>query len=108
MSTDAMAAVTRGAAEAVSRRNSLLTLGGAALASGLARPVDAEAKKSAAKKARKRCKRQVSQCTAFFNELCEELECPAEQLEIIHRCCVSFQSCNVGGFLECYVSNFAG
>jgi hypothetical protein len=93
---------------AVSRRNSLLTLGGAALAAGLAPTPGAEAKKSAAKKARKKCKRQVGQCTAFFDELCEELECPAEQLEIIRRCCASFQSCNVGGFLECYVSNFAG
>ncbi|MGH2614508.1 MAG: hypothetical protein ACRDJC_04665 [Thermomicrobiales bacterium] len=108
MSPDAIAALTRRTAEAVSRRNSLLTLGGAALAAGLVPPLGSEAKKSAAKKAKKKCKRQVGQCTAFFNELCEEVECSAEQLEIVRRCCASFQSCNAGGFLECFVSNFAG
>jgi hypothetical protein len=108
VSTEAIAAVAHRTAEAVSRRNSLLMLGGATLAAGLVRPPTTEARKSAAKTARKKCKRQVGQCIAHLDELCEGLGCTAEDLAKIRRCCAPFGSCNASGFLECFISGILG
>lgn len=105
VSTDALAAATRGAVEAVSRRRSLLMLGGVSLATGLAGPLGAEAKPSPAKKAKKKakktCKRQVSQCTAILDERCDENDCDADSLERVLGCCQSFRSCSAGAVLDC-------
>lgn len=101
MSTDAFVVATRHAAEAVSRRSSLLTLGAAALAAGLAPPLGVAARKSAAKKARKKCQRQSEQCRTFYQELCEENDCDEEAVEDILQCCADFKTCNAAAFLDC-------
>ncbi len=101
MSTDAFAALTRTAAETVSRRRSLLRLGGAALVAGPAGRMRAEAKQSPSKKASKKCKRQSGKCRTFFLEVCEENECNEEGLEDALQCCAGFKTCNAGALLDC-------
>jgi hypothetical protein len=65
---DALARVVRFPTE---RRFSLKALGIAGLATALLAPRTIEAKQSASKKARKRCRRQVGQCRAAFETICE-------------------------------------
>ena len=60
---------TKRAAEAVSRRGSLLALSGAALAFGLTGPTLTEAKKGG--KNNDKCKKQVSRCKEGLAELCD-------------------------------------
>ena len=68
--------ITRHAAVTVSRRMSLLALGGAGL-TAVAAPTMAAGGK-AGKKARKLCRRQREQCRAFFVELLERADCVHE------------------------------
>jgi hypothetical protein len=61
MSESAFDAFTRSTAEALSRRHSLMAMGGAALAAGLTGAVGTEAKQSAAKKVKKKNKKKCNQ-----------------------------------------------
>src|SRR5262245_56470646 len=68
LSDHAIDAITRRAADAVSRRNSLLALGGAALAAAtMAEPLKAKKTKTRIKK---KCRRQVTQCRNYFAGFC--------------------------------------
>jgi hypothetical protein len=88
----------------ISRRRSLVTLGGAALAARLftARPVEAgKAGKAAKKRVKKTCKRQHRQCSAFFADLCQESECHPAGLEAALTCCAKLRTCAAADFLAC-------
>jgi hypothetical protein len=84
---------THRAAGAVSRRQSLLALGGAALAAGLAAPATAEAKKNPAKKAKNKvertCNRTKERCRTVLASLGEGKALP---------CC---ERCLTSDFLIC-------
>lgn len=103
MSTPAFDAVTRRAA-GLSRRGSLLTLGGAALAAGLAVPRLGDAKKKkkkgkdCKKKEQQRCNNDISACETTVLINCQDPEgCPEALL-----CC---QSCSASGFLSCLIAS---
>jgi hypothetical protein len=98
MSDNTFDAITRQAAASVSRRASMKTLGGAALAATLAAPSLAKAGK-AGEKARKRCKRQAQQCRNFYDEFCQDN--PACE-EDFFPCCEFLGRCNARGYLECF------
>jgi hypothetical protein len=88
----------------ISRRRSLVTLGGAALAARLftARPVGAgKATRKARKRVKKTCKRQHGQCSAFFTDVCQETECQPEGLEAALTCCAKLRTCAAADFLAC-------
>lgn len=88
--------VTRRAAGVVSRRRSLLTLGGAALGA-IAAPAVAEAGK-AGKQARKRCQRQRVQCRNLFVARCNgSINCE----EAFLPCCEHFARCDAAAGIEC-------
>ncbi|MGH2617502.1 MAG: hypothetical protein ACRDJC_19885 [Thermomicrobiales bacterium] len=92
--------VARGTADALTRRRSLMTLGGAVLATAMAAPRPVQAGKNS-KKAKKKCKRQEGQCVAFFENLCEQDECSPEELEAALACCSLLRTCKAGEYLEC-------
>jgi hypothetical protein len=96
-------AFTRRATVAVTRRGSLLALGGAALATGLGSPTRLAAKDKKAKKAKKKakkakknfqkqCELQKAQCQSIL------LGADAEEALI---CC---NSCFSGDFIACLIS----
>jgi hypothetical protein len=92
------------ATSAVTRRRSLATLGGVALAAALSasRPVEAgKASKKAKKRVEKTCQRQDGQCAAFFATMCEERECDPEGLEAALACCAILRTCDAGDFMAC-------
>jgi hypothetical protein len=92
------------ATTALTRRRSLATLGGAALAAALStsRPAEAaKAGKKAKKRVKKTCQRQDGQCAAFFTELCEEDPCEPEALEAALACCAILRTCDAGDFMAC-------
>lgn len=93
--------VTRDAATAVTRRASLLSIGGAALAAAMAVPAIAEAGKSGKKNADKRCKKQKSQCLAAFAEFCASLEEPQICEAFLSPCCEPLTRCNAGEAITC-------
>jgi hypothetical protein len=101
MSMRAFDAITRETAEAVSRRGSLLTLAGAALAT--LRTGNRAAANKTRKHTKKKgdvnqlCKRQVGQCLAFFIPQCEDAACHAR----INLCCPEFGTCSLSGFYDC-------
>jgi hypothetical protein len=81
------------------RRASLATLSAAGLAA-LVGPFAADAK-SANKKAKKKCKSQVAQCTAFITADCSDNPNP-ECLAVL-PCCDSLGTCDVNTFFACLV-----
>jgi hypothetical protein len=107
--------VTRHAAGAVSRRASLLTLGGMALATMSVVPAAAKGEKKGKKRkkhkgsdggisnagqqlAQAKCASQGDQCRASVTALCEgDSEC----LDLRLRCCDFFATCNGGTGLVC-------
>jgi hypothetical protein len=105
-------AVTRRAAAVVSRRSSLSTLGGAALAAGLLTPISAPAKGG---KKKDRCKNQVSRCKAGLADLCDAAFPPAEMigpeatsaasecLAAFDQCCQFLSDCSVAQAFACAV-----
>ena len=101
MSDHAIDTITRRAADVVSRRGSLLALGGAALAATMVTPAAAPAKKRASrarKQVRKTCRRKARECNTFFTPLCGgDPECKEEMA----TCCAHFGKCNVPEALEC-------
>jgi hypothetical protein len=92
---DALARVVRFPTE---RRFSLKALGIAGLATALLAPRTIEAKQSASKKARKRCRRQVGQCRAAFETICER---STFCFEAFAPCCEHLATCNVTAYLTC-------
>jgi hypothetical protein len=100
MSTSAFDAVTRTAAAGVSRRRSLLTLGGAALAAGVTNAGVSEAKKKKGKdckkKEKQRCTNDAAACKTSIQPLCDPGD-PAGCLQA-QACC---EECSADGFLTC-------
>jgi hypothetical protein len=101
MRTHAFDAVTRRHAAGVSRRSSVLTLGGAALAAAIATPELSHAKKKKGKdckkKEKQRCSNDIEACETTINLSCNDpAGCPEALL-----CC---QSCSAEGFFECLIA----
>ena len=100
-------AVARRAAESVSRRASLLTLGGAALAATAAAPGVSLAKKGkkcgkkTKKQEQKRCKRDAAACR-------KAIQCEGEEPSPCIRLRACCETCSAGGFAECYNEVIAG
>ena len=90
MNNLAFDALARNAAAAVSRRASLLTLGGAGLVAAMAHPQLAGAGK-AGKKAKKKCKKQVGQCRDNFTQHCAV--CCSDTEEEFDLCFATFAAC---------------
>ena len=94
-------AFTRRTAAGVSRRGTLMTLGGAALTAALTSPLGTEAKennkkkrKKEARKAERKCKQQVADCQLILNSLLDPT--PGQLL-----CCNSLSTCNAALFVSC-------
>ena len=90
------AAVRRSATAALSRRASLIALGGAAFVS-VARPRTTRAGK-AGKKARRKCKRQAAQCRAAFVDICDTNQ---DCTDLTNVCCAYFSRCHAGAAVRC-------
>jgi type IV secretory pathway VirD2 relaxase len=106
MSTRAFAALRRHAAEGVSRRTSLLTLGGAALAATVAKPDVSEAKKKKGqdckKKAKQRCANDAAACRAQIPAACaDDPNCTG----LATFCC---EACSGNGFITCLLAASPG
>jgi hypothetical protein len=93
------------AAEAVSRRGSLRTLGAAAAAAGLFGPAGIEAKKGGKKG---KCKKQVSRCREGLAEFCATAFPEpgggfgaAECAEAFGPCCRALGGCNAAQAFDC-------
>lgn len=95
--------VARDAAAAVSRRTSLLTIGGAALAAVMARPASAKGGKSR-NTSLKRCKKQTGQCLAAVAEYCAPLELPQVCEAFLGPCCETLAQCDAGRTVACLLS----
>lgn len=98
MSKHAVDTVARHAAVAISRRRSLRTLGGAALAAAMANPAASEAKKKVRKdcqkKEKQRCNKDAAACRNTLLATCGGTpDCVALQ-----ACCTT---CSANGFLSC-------
>lgn len=100
MNGSAFDAFARHAAAAVSRRTSLLTLGGAALTAAIAAPVAANANE-ARKKVKKKCKKQGKQCRSATIEVCEGNQNCVDSLV---PCCAFLARCKAGAYLDCFFS----
>lgn len=104
MDSQAFETLTRRTAEGISRRSSLLTLGGAALAATMATPDVSQAKKKkksgdkGKEKEKKRCNNDAAACKSTVQSLCDPTD-PATCL-ILQNCC---EECSANGFLECLI-----
>jgi hypothetical protein len=106
MRTWNFAPFTRRPAEGVSRRTSLLTIGGAALAAtsavaAMAHPGVSAAKKKSSDKCKKneqqRCANDAAACRSTQLAYCEgNTDCAA----LLNPCC---DACSVNGFFTCYI-----
>lgn len=99
MNMHAFDAVSRCAAEGISRRRSLLTLGGAAVAATIARPSASDAKKKGnkcKKKEQQRCKNDAAACKTTVLALCDPPGTP--ECIVLQNCC---DSCSASGFITC-------
>jgi hypothetical protein len=97
MRESTLAVLSHRASAAVSRRASLLSLGGAALAS-LAAPATTAHAGTAGKKAKRKCKRQVGQCRAAWEDLCMgNPNCESD----FFACCQPLARCDVAAYLTC-------
>ena len=110
MSEEIIDTVSRRAADAVSRRASLLALGGMALAAMTAIPGAAKGGKGGKKRkkrkgnsgnageqlAQAKCASQVDQCRTSVSGFCDPEDCPAQL-----SCCDFFATCNAVGALAC-------
>ncbi len=109
MSDRAIEVISRRAADALSRRGSLLALGGLALAAAMpasTAKADKNRHKHKHKKKKKNngtvlCQGQVAPCQAFFSGLCMgDDDCVAEFVP----CCAPLATCNSVGLLDCLFS----
>jgi hypothetical protein len=94
--------VNQRALNVVSRRSSILAIGGSALAAALAKPASTRAGKSGKNKnAKKRCKRQVQQCRNAYVDICDvNVACT----ETVATCCAHLATCNAGAAFECLLT----
>ncbi|MDQ2652254.1 MAG: hypothetical protein M3Z20_04330 [Chloroflexota bacterium] len=103
MNTQTFDAVTRRAAEGISRRRSLLTLGGAAAAATIARPSASEAKKkkgkNCKKKEKQRCNKDAAACKTTILVLCDPAD-PAT-CTMLQNCC---DGCSASTFITCLIA----
>ena len=91
-------AFTRRAAEAITRRKSVLALGAAALGAATT-PMVAEAGKCG-KKVKKKCEKQVEQCLAAVDEVCD-LKGGQECVDSCSDCCDPESKCLDQENFEC-------
>jgi hypothetical protein len=104
MHSTAFATLTRRTVQGITRRSSLLTLGGAALAATIASPDVSAAKKKKKSgdrgkdKEKKRCNKDAEACKDTVQTLCDPAD-PATCL-IIQNCC---EECSANGFVECLI-----
>ena len=98
MSIKAFVTVTHRPVEGISRRRSLLTLGGAAVGVTLARPAVSEAKKKGTckKKEQQRCNIDAAACRVTV--LAECLPPDSAQCIALQDCC---DTCSANGFMTC-------
>ena len=82
----------------LTRRASLATLGVAGLAGVLGHAPATSAKQSASKKARKKCKNQVSQCLSSVSLICGTSD---ECKQSLPACCQLLSTCDFNAFLAC-------
>ena len=104
MSDHAFDTLTRRATDVVSRRNTFLTLGGAALAAAIAMPAQ-----TSAKKGKDRCKSQVDKCRTGAADLCESAYAGEFVTQCIERytpCCEFLKDCKAAEALECVVEKY--
>jgi hypothetical protein len=95
MFSGANKALTRLATPTISRRASLLTLGGAALATtpGIARA--GKGAQSCGKKQQQRCKQNRTQCALVVTDICNG---SADCIDLVTPCC---DECFSSGFATC-------
>jgi hypothetical protein len=117
MSEPTFDAFTRRAAAAVSRRSSLATFGGAALAASLLAPTVNAAQnkaKKAKKKARKKCRNQQGQCETSVQAFCNlppnatavasvSAEGMPTCFELLSPCCTFLSTCNASASTTCFL-----
>lgn len=99
MSTATFDDFTRRAAGTVSRRASLMTLGGAALAAAATKPSIAEAKKNKNKKAKKKAKKKANQKCQQQVPQCETALAQLDRPQGF--CCQFLADCNASEFIQC-------
>jgi hypothetical protein len=99
MSERSFDTLARGTAEALSRRGSLVTLGGAALAAGLLGAVGTEAKQNPAKKVKKKDKKRCNQARDGCRTLVQSIPIGDEEIRGIFLACC--ENCRSGDFVEC-------
>jgi hypothetical protein len=92
----------------VSRRRSLLAIGGAgAAAAALANPASSNARKKK-RDPNKRCKQQVGRCKASWDDLCDDLNCePAARAGLL-ECCGLLKTCDIAEYNVCVLGNVLG
>jgi hypothetical protein len=98
---DTLARLTAG----ISRRGSLLSIGGASLAAFAGLPRLAAGKKHHKKNRKnddKKCKQQEEQCNTFFAPLCAEEDAPEDCTEVTGACCELLGQCQATAFLDCF------
>ena len=106
MNANAFDAITRRTADAVSRRRSLFTIGGATLGATLAAPLAAEAKRGK-KKCKKKCKKQVEQCEDQVRQFCNQFDQePAQECrDELLPCCEPLGNCKAAASTECFLDH---
>ena len=109
MDGQAFDAMTRHAAAAVSRRGSLLTLGGAALAASLFGPALVEAKKGGKKK-NKKCRNQAGKCRQLLPVLVGDVASEEKVdfwVQLLKECCDFLGDCDVARAVRCVTDKTA-
>lgn len=113
--------ITRHTTHACSRRTSLLTLGGVALAAATTRaPVAEAAKNTSAKRAKKKlkkvkqqfaqaCDAQPGQCEASVQATCARINNdPSKCILALSPCCALITDCNVEPGFTCVLDTLLG
>ncbi|MGH2614319.1 MAG: hypothetical protein ACRDJC_03690 [Thermomicrobiales bacterium] len=98
-------AITRRAADVVSRRSSLRAMGGAALVAAAAAPTVTRAGK-AGKRAKKKCKRQGRQCREAIPLVCAVYlpnNDPEQCAEFLNPCCDFLEKCQAAQYFTCFI-----
>jgi hypothetical protein len=101
MSHQTFDAFTRTVGQAATRRSSILALGGAALAAGMATQVGTEAKKNPVKKVKKKNKKKCAEESAECRTLVASLDNDPELEAQFLACC---DNCFAGDFLTCLLA----
>jgi hypothetical protein len=94
---------TRQTAKPLSRRRSLLTLGGAGLTSAIAGNSVAKAGKRG-KQCKKKCQQQESQCEDVVRAFCNEVDPGGNGCTMtVLPCCTPLSSCNAAASTQCFI-----